>query len=144
MVQADLRRDPAGSWPTRRCAGLLDLARPVAAADGRGAALRPGRAGPAAASWPGTPPRSRPAAGSCVSHGTADDAPAVSQMAAHYQQTATPLRPRTRDELAEVLADVELVEPGIEFLPAWRPDHPDDVGSDVQWPGAYGAVGRLT
>lgn len=78
-----------------------------------------------------------------VSHGTADNAPAVSRMAEHYRQTATPLRPRDKDELAELLGDVELVEPGVAFLPAWRPDHPDDVGSDGEWPGAYGAVGRL-
>jgi trans-aconitate methyltransferase len=78
-----------------------------------------------------------------VSHGTADNTPAVSQMAAHYEHTATPLRPRNRDELTELLRDVDLVEPGVVFLPAWRPDHPDDVGDDVEWPGAYGAVGRL-
>ena len=142
VVEAD-GRDPAALLANPGVTGLLDLSRPIGLLmvallhfvpderDPRGilaryaAALAPG-------SW------------LVVSHGTADDAPAVSQMAAHYQQTATPLRPRTRDELAEVLADVELVEPGIEFLPAWRPDHPDDVGSDVQWPGAYGAVGRLT
>ena len=79
-----------------------------------------------------------------VSHGTADNAPSVSRMAEHYRETATPLRPRTQEELAAVLRDVELVEPGIVFLPVWRPDHPDDVGRDVEWPGAYGAVGRLT
>jgi hypothetical protein len=78
-----------------------------------------------------------------VSHGTADNAPAVSRMAAHYQQTATPLRPRSRDELTELLRDVDLVEPGVEFLPAWRPDIPDDAGRDSEWPAAYGAVGRL-
>jgi len=78
-----------------------------------------------------------------VSHGTADDAPSVTRMAEHYRQTATPLWPRDKDELAELLRNVDLVEPGVAFLPAWRPDHPDDVDSDVGWPGAYGAVGRL-
>jgi hypothetical protein len=141
VVEAD-GRDPAALLANPGVTGLLDLSRPVGLLmvallhfvpderDPRGilaayaAALAPG-------SW------------LVLSHGTADDAPAVSQMAAHYQQTATPLRPRSRDELTDLLADVELVEPGIAFLPAWRPDHPDDIGSDVQWPGAYGAVGRL-
>ena len=50
-----------------------------------------------------------------------------------YEQTATPMQMRSRGELELLLADVELVEPGVEFLPAWRPDHPDDVGGDASW-----------
>jgi hypothetical protein len=79
-----------------------------------------------------------------VSHGSTDSAPGVAKMEALYQRTATPVRFRSRDELAELLRDVELVEPGVEFLPAWRPDHPDDVGPDATWASGYAAVGRLT
>jgi len=51
---------------------------------------------------------------------------------------------RSRGELELLLTDVDLVDPGIEFLPAWRPDHPDDVAGDASWASGYGAVGRLT
>jgi hypothetical protein len=79
-----------------------------------------------------------------VSHGSTDTAPGVATMETLYEQTATPIQMRSRAELATLLEDVELVEPGVEFLPAWRPDHPDDVGEDPSWASSYGAVGRLT
>jgi S-adenosyl methyltransferase len=80
-----------------------------------------------------------------VSHGSTDTAPGVATMETLYQQnTATPIQMRSRSELETLLRDVRLVEPGIEFLPAWRPDHPDDVGEDPSWSSGYGAVGRLT
>ena len=78
-----------------------------------------------------------------VSHGSTDTAPGVAVMEKLYEQTSTPMQMRSRGELELLLADVELVEPGVEFLPAWRPDHPDDVGGDASWASAYGAVGRL-
>jgi hypothetical protein len=79
-----------------------------------------------------------------VSHGSTDTAPGVATMETLYEKTATPIQMRSRSELAALLADVDLVEPGVEFLPAWRPDHPDDVGGDATWASGYGAVGRLT
>jgi S-adenosyl methyltransferase len=79
-----------------------------------------------------------------VSHGSTDTAPSVAMMEKLYEQTSTPIQMRSRSELELLLTDVDLVEPGIEFLPAWRPDHPDDVGADASWASAYGAVGRLT
>ena len=72
-----------------------------------------------------------------VSHGSTDTAPGVAMMEKLYEQTSTPMQMRSR-------ADVDLVEPGVEFLPAWRPDHPDDVAGDASWASGYGAVGRLT
>ena len=78
-----------------------------------------------------------------VSHGSADTTPAVTTMERLYERTTTPLQMRSLEEIEVLLGDVELVEPGIEFLPAWRPDHPDDVGPDPSWASGYGAVGRL-
>jgi hypothetical protein len=78
-----------------------------------------------------------------VSHGSTDTAPGVAIMEKLYEKTATPIRMRSRSELAALLAGVDLVEPGVEFLPAWRPDHPDDIGGDATWASGYGAVGRL-
>jgi SAM-dependent methyltransferase len=78
-----------------------------------------------------------------VSHGSTDTAPGVATLEKLYERTATPVQMRSRGEVAALLADVDLVEPGVEFLPAWRPDHPDDIGGDATWASGYGAVGRL-
>jgi S-adenosyl methyltransferase len=141
VVEAD-GRDPARLLANPVVTGQLDLSRPVGLLMVALLHFVPDESDPhdilaryAAALAPGS--------WLVLSHGTADNAPAVSRMAACYQQTATPLRPRSRDELTELLRDVDLVDPGIQFLPAWRPDHPDDAGRDVEWPAAYGAVGRL-
>jgi SAM-dependent methyltransferase len=142
VLQAD-GRDPAALLTHPRVTTMLDLDRPVGllmvallhfvldCGDPRrilaeyAARLAPG-------SWV------------VVSHGSTDTAPGVAIMEKLYEQTSTPLRLRSRGELEELMADVDLVEPGIEFLPAWRPDHADDVGGDASWASGYGAVGRLT
>jgi SAM-dependent methyltransferase len=43
-----------------------------------------------------------------------------------WDRTATPLFPRTRDQIAALLADLDLVQPGLVPLPLWRPDGPID------------------
>ena len=141
VVQAD-GRDPAVLLAHPDLTGLLDLRRPVGLlmvallhfvldeGDPRGilaryaAHLAPG-------SW------------LVVSHGSMDSAPGVAVLEKLYEQTSSPMQMRSRGELELLLSDVDLVEPGVEFLPAWRPDHPDDVGGDASWASAYGAVGQL-
>jgi SAM-dependent methyltransferase len=142
VVEAD-GRDPGVLLANPGVTGLLDLSEPVGLLMVALLHFVPDETDPRGI-LAGYAAKLAPGSWLAVSHGTADDAPEVTKMAAHYRSTATPLRPRTKDELAEVLADVDLVEPGVQFLPAWRPDHPDDAGADVTWPGAYAAVGRLT
>jgi hypothetical protein len=141
VVESD-GRDPAALLADPGVTGLLDLSRPVGLLMVALLHFVPD----------GQDPRSilagyakRLAAGSwlVVSHGSTDTAPGVATMEKLYERTATPVRMRSRDEVAALLADVDLVEPGVEFLPAWRPDHPDDVGGDATWASGYGAVGRL-
>jgi SAM-dependent methyltransferase len=142
VVQAD-GRDPAALLAHPVVTGLLDLHRPIGLlmvallhfvldeGDPRGIL-----AGYAA--------RLAPGSWLVVSHGSTDTAPGVAVMEKLYEQTATPIQMRSRGELELLLADIQLVDPGVEFLPAWRPDHPDDVGEDASWASGYGAVGRLT
>ena len=59
-----------------------------------------------------------------------------------YRRTPTPVTVRTRAQLETMLADVDLVEPGIAYLTAWRPDAGDEE-DDPSWVSTYGAVGRL-
>lgn len=78
-----------------------------------------------------------------LSHGTVDDAPNVEAMVTLYRSTPTPLRARSRDEVAALLTDVDLVEPGVAFAPLWRPAEGDEPDSDGSWTSMYAAVGRL-
>ena len=142
VVQAD-GRDPATVLSHPDVTGLLDLRRPVGLllvallhfvldqGDPRGIL-----AGYAA--------RLAPGSWLVVSHGSTDTAPGVAMIENLYERTSTPIQMRSRVELESLLADVDLVEPGVEFLPAWRPDHPDDLAGDASWASGYGAVGRLT
>ena len=79
----------------------------------------------------------------CLSHLTADHHPdAVSSLIELYQDSSNPLVARTRREVAELLVDFELVEPGVAHVPEWHPDSPEDVGPDPASSIVYGAVGR--
>ena len=78
-----------------------------------------------------------------VSHGSPDGTDSASRMEELYRRTPTPAQARTKAELVDLLGDVDLVAPGLVFLPAWRPDEDDDPDSDGRWSSAYGAVGRL-
>ncbi|KJS54713.1 SAM-dependent methyltransferase [Streptomyces rubellomurinus] len=45
-----------------------------------------------------------------------------------YRMTPTPLTMRTHEQITEMFAGFELVEPGVVYLPQWRPDQPESVG----------------
>ncbi len=76
-----------------------------------------------------------------VSHLTMDgfSEQAVAQAAAVYDQATSPMVPRTKNEIADLLADLELVEPGLVRSWQWRPDPRDKLQTNA----TYGAVGRV-
>ncbi|MDF2975296.1 MAG: hypothetical protein K0S40_24 [Actinomycetospora sp.] len=77
-----------------------------------------------------------------VSHASADGAPdRADEHQSLYRRTATPMTMRTRDEVAALLDGFTLVEPGIVFLPQWRPDDPVPAANPERFTG-YAAVGR--
>ena len=57
-----------------------------------------------------------------VSHMTADAKPEVRTAAQVYDQTTTPIYPRRRDQIQRLAKGLELVAPGVVWLPEWRPD----------------------
>ncbi|HEY8533073.1 MAG TPA: SAM-dependent methyltransferase [Micromonospora sp.] len=59
-----------------------------------------------------------------------------------YRRTDSPLYPRSRAELARFFDGFELVEPGLVWVPQWRPDSPDDA-ADAERAVFIGGVGRL-
>jgi hypothetical protein len=78
-----------------------------------------------------------------LSHGTMENAPNTAAMVTLYTSTPTPLRARDRAEVEQLLGDVDLVEPGVVFVPRWRPEEDDEPDSDGSWTSIFGAVGRL-
>jgi SAM-dependent methyltransferase len=77
-----------------------------------------------------------------LSHASADGAPdRADEHQSLYRRTATPMTMRSRDEVAALLDGFTVVEPGIVFLPQWRPDDPVPAANPERFTG-YAAVGR--
>jgi SAM-dependent methyltransferase len=78
-----------------------------------------------------------------VSHASADGAPdRAGEHQSLYRRTATPMTMRSRDEVAGLLEGFTLLEPGIVFLPEWRPDDPSVALEHPERFTGYAAVGR--
>ena len=56
-----------------------------------------------------------------MSHGTADAAPEVHEAAKVYDQATTSAYVRSRDHILRLIDGLDLVEPGIVWLPEWHP-----------------------
>lgn len=92
--------------------------------------------------------RQRLAPGSylAISHIADEHAPAgqreqVATLVAAYGQANEHVYVRTRDEITSWFDGMELVEPGVVFLPDWRPAEPDETGDVARLLG-YGGVAR--
>ena len=79
-----------------------------------------------------------------VSHGTGvgRTAATMEQLAEIYRSTATPLTYRNHDQVRELFAGWEILEPGVVWSPEWRPNWHDEVGDDPAFSGTVAAVGR--
>ncbi|GAB2752795.1 SAM-dependent methyltransferase [Salinifilum aidingensis] len=87
----------------------------------------------------------RLAAGSylALSHGTADGNPAAVEAVSNlYAAGDTPLITRSREEVAALVSDFELVDPGITWVTEWRAESPDDRAEDPAETLIHSAVGR--
>lgn len=81
-----------------------------------------------------------------MSHGTSDARAAFVRQSTHiYQRASLPLTLRGRDRIMELFEGFELVDPGLVWLPEWRPEQADL----IDFPGgpesslALCGVGRL-
>ena len=79
-----------------------------------------------------------------ICHGCRDPGPdlASSAEAVYRSRVAGQLCMRTREEIASLFDGFALVEPGLVWLPEWRPDSPDDVPEDPSRTWALVGVGR--
>ena len=63
----------------------------------------------------------------------------------YTQQTTTPFRRRSRDQVTAFFGDFQLIEPGLTWVSQWRPDagHVDEFADDPASSGIVAAVGLL-
>jgi len=82
-----------------------------------------------------------------LSHGTMEHLPPVilDQLVRLYSTTSQPVRIRTRQEIEAFFENLELVPPGVVFVPLWRPEDPADLLQDRQEESSgFAGVGRKT
>jgi S-adenosyl methyltransferase len=80
-----------------------------------------------------------------ISHGTAEQlAPEVQEHETRLsRQTTHTLKLRSRDQIAAFFEGLELVPPGLVYLPEWHPEGADDLFVDQpQRSSSYGGIGR--
>lgn len=141
VLQADLRR-PRQLLDSPRLGRTLDFERPVAVLMVSVLHFVPDSDDPAAivASF-----RERLAPGSAlvIAHGSSDTADMPSEhlhtARRMYERAVAPVTLRSRTEVEAFFAGFELVEPGVVWLPRWRPE-PGGDGQAVPKAG-YGGVG---
>jgi SAM-dependent methyltransferase len=59
-----------------------------------------------------------------------------------YARTPTPLTMRTRERITGLFGGFDLVEPGVVYLPEWRPERPEAVGAHPERMTGMAGVGR--
>jgi SAM-dependent methyltransferase len=78
-----------------------------------------------------------------ISHGTADgQREVVERLAQQSAENHYPLALRSLGVVAQFFAGFELVDPGLVWLPQWRPEDPDDVPEHPERSASYAGVGR--
>lgn len=76
-----------------------------------------------------------------ISHVTDDTHPDhAAGLEKAYEDTRNPVTSRTRSQVERFFRGLDLVEPGLVFVPEWRPDANSDVDPEEVW--VLGAVGR--
>ena len=76
-----------------------------------------------------------------ISHATHEAAPGTAaQVQDLYESTSAAAHTRTHAEIARFFAGFDLVEPGLVYLPLWRPDGPPPEHPERAW--FYAGVGR--
>lgn len=77
-----------------------------------------------------------------VSHATADSFPEMDEAVQVYRKATESAYNRTRGEVAALLDGLPLVEPGLVWLPQWRPDADTGLVDDPGRSVCYAAVAR--
>jgi hypothetical protein len=79
-----------------------------------------------------------------LTHATADASRAVSEASIVYERATTRLHVRSKAAVADMVAGLEVVEPGVVWTPLWRPDPGDVLTADPSDSFYYAVVARKT
>jgi len=77
-----------------------------------------------------------------LSHSTADGFPELEEAVQAYRKATSAVRNRSREEITELLAGLQLADPGLVWLPEWRPDAATGGHDGPRTSLAYAAVAR--
>ncbi len=78
-----------------------------------------------------------------VTHASAEGrSEEAGQLSELYRRTPTPINLRSRSEVMRFFDGLELVDPGLVWLPQWRPDGDSDVDTPPELMGGFAGVGR--
>jgi SAM-dependent methyltransferase len=141
VVQGDLRQ-PEALFEDPSLTAVLDLDRPVAVLMVAVLHFVPDADDPAGAV---ARISARLAGGShlVLSHASAEGRP--DQAGSHrqlYRRTPTPMTMRSRTEIEALFDGFELLDPGVVWLPLWRPDDPAEAARQPERTTGYAGVGR--
>jgi SAM-dependent methyltransferase len=140
VVQADLR-DPDRVLGDPAVRDLIDLRQPVAVLLVAVLHFIPTSDDPAgvvARFWDAVAPGSY----LVISHASYEGQPDLTTTHQRlYTRTATPITMRSRAEIADLFNGFKLVDPGLVYLPLWRPEPEDDLDHPERTTG-FAGVGR--
>jgi hypothetical protein len=79
-----------------------------------------------------------------LAHATTESRPTVAQAAetVYNRSVSTGIRMRSRADILRFFGGFELLDPGLVYIPQWRPDSPDDVPADPSKFWVLVGVGR--
>jgi hypothetical protein len=80
-----------------------------------------------------------------ISHGSYENAApeVVDRLEALFANSTTPAKLRSREQIAAFFEGLELVEPGLVYIPQWRPEGADDIFLDEPAKSAsFSGIGR--
>jgi hypothetical protein len=78
-----------------------------------------------------------------VSHGTHEHVgERGKQVERLYTKTDNPFYPRNQEQVGRLAEGLELVEPGVVYLPSWHPDSPEEVEDHPERSSTYAMVAR--
>jgi SAM-dependent methyltransferase len=78
-----------------------------------------------------------------ISHASFEGRPTESESHTQlYSRTSTPMMMRARQDIARFFAGLHLVEPGVVYLPLWRPESPEEVDEHPERFTGFAGVGR--
>jgi S-adenosyl methyltransferase len=77
-----------------------------------------------------------------ISHFTTDARQDAVEGMEIYRRSGIEIASRTRAQVEALFNGFDLIDPGVVWVPQWRPESPDEVGDHPEASGVYAGVGR--